>query len=192
MNVLFVDIDGVLNNVFDNYNIYVVEETIIVLKKMCELYNAKVVISSSCKPNPYYEEDGEEPKLTQVHEALQRHGIELLGHTPLVSVEEGFVSIGSLKEFEIIYYLETHPEIEHFAILDDNDNIDFGLLRSHLIEVGYYDEEGHFKGGLRDEDIPAVGEALKLDNPYRNLIAQEREYRVRRRERQIKNQVDKP
>ena len=153
---------------------------------MCDLYNAKVVISSSHKPVSFEEtaeqEDESQPTILEVESLFRKHGVELLGYTPRVSIATGTSSPFNVwKDFEIIYYLETHPEIEHFAILDDTDDLDFVILRSHLVEIGYYDEAGYFVDGLEESDIPRVGVALSLDNPYRNLIAQEREYRVRRR-----------
>jgi hypothetical protein len=183
MNVIFVDIDGALSsNRYENDRLFM-EEKAAILKKMCDLYNAKVVISSSHKPFAVDdEEEGESPLILKIKDLLKRHNIELLGFTPQITVKPNLYSeISSWKDFEIIYYLMNHPEVEHFVILDDNDSYDLILLKQHLVEVGFFDERGKYHEGLQVGDIVRVGEKLKLDNPYRNLIAQEREHRVRRR-----------
>ena len=181
MNVIFTDLDGTLNSLLHCNDDEFLERNIILLKKMCDYHHAKVVISSSHKAISFCEE-GESPFILKIKALFQKHGIELLGFTPLVSVRtEAFSEIPSWKDFEIIYYLMNHPEINHFAILDDNDSYDLVLLRQHLVEVGFFDERGKYHEGLQVGDIVRVGEKLKLDNPYRNLIAQEREHRVRRR-----------
>jgi len=183
MNVLFVDIDGVLGSTRQEDDRLFMEEKIIILKKMCDLYHAKVVISSSHKPvADNGEEDGESPTILKIYDLFRRHNIDFLGFTPQITVKPNLYSeISSWKDFEIIYYLMNHPEVEHFAILDDNDSYDLILLKQHLIEVGFSDERGKYHEGLQVGDIVRAGEKLKLDNPYRNLIAQENEQRTRRR-----------
>ena len=183
MNVLFVDIDGVLGSTRQEDDRLFMEEKIIILKKMCDLYHAKVVISSSHKPvADNGEEEGESPTILRLYDLFKKHNIDFLGFTPRIRIETSANStIDSWKDFEIIYYLMNHPEIEHFAILDDENSYDLALLKKYLVAIGFYDERGNYHEGLQVGDIIRVRKALELDNPYSKLIEKVQKDKARRR-----------
>ena len=193
MNILVVDIDGVLNDIYSDSSID--EKKVMVLKELCNLFDAKVVIGSSRKPmyfhdinsylkekreNKYFkimvEEDCVESKtIVDLYELFDRYNIELLGFTPNVSINSSLETVDSYKDFEIMYFLLNNPEVEHICILDDNDSTDLILLSDYLVEVDS-------KKGLTLDLCPKIEEALSKENRFKNLINDElqRKHQFRR------------
>lgn len=165
MNILFVDIDGVLNSY--SYDEVIVERMIKVLSDICKEYNCKVVISSTHKPQIEYFE--ESPIITKLNEKLEKYNIECLGFTPIVEIHKGYSLLERFKDFEILYYLGTHPNIEHFAVIDDNDFYDLRLLKEYLVETKDYVLNHPEEEGLLLKHIDEVGKILKKENKYKNL-----------------------
>ena len=79
------------------------------------------------------------------------------------------------KEDEIIKYLQEHPEIEHYCIIDDDDtkNImhckksDLDKVRDHLVET-IYDSNNPEEEGLLPKHKEEVGKVLRKDNDIKN------------------------
>jgi len=112
-SVVFLDVDGVLNTrtscVHAPSGIYVgVDEArILVLSKaMKETHTDGVVLTSTWKNMKSNEED-----YIYLITRLEKYGIKVIGKT----TEERT----SQRELGILDYLEEHPEIEDFVILDD-------------------------------------------------------------------------
>ena len=112
-SVVFLDVDGVLNTrtscVHAPSGIYVgVDEArILVLSKaMKETHTDGVVLTSTWKNMKSNEED-----YIYLITRLEKYGIKVLGKT-----EEERTS---QREIGVLSYLELHPEIEDFVILDD-------------------------------------------------------------------------
>lgn len=112
--VVFLDVDGVLNtlttcaNAPSKVHIGVDEARIILLAKaMKETYTDGVVLTSTWKEMREDDED-----YIYLINSLVKHGINVLGKTK----EER----KSQRELGVLQYLEEHPEIEDFVILDDN------------------------------------------------------------------------
>jgi len=135
MKIIFLDIDGVLNN----YNSYV-KETRIVWEKECvdrlnkitDKTGAKIVISSTWRFQEHH-----------VHAYENDMGIkgEIIDKTPRST------NILSCRGDEIWLWLQEHPEVEKFVILDDSS--DMRDMFKYLIQTNP-------EFGLTDSDVERV------------------------------------
>lgn len=140
MKVIFLDLDGVVHDVRDA-SIWVDPNCVDVLKKVVYETNAKIVVISSRK-NDFVEG-------TESYEAnfyyqnfvlpLKNMGIEIYDCTP-------FLNMNHLKEkeFEIDYYLQIHPEIIEYVILEDDSVMERFVEHQVFIE---------YSNGLQEEHI---------------------------------------
>ena len=117
--ILFLDIDGVLNS--DAFADYMLEEdnvdifnedmlderAIIQLKKIIMATDAEIVLSSSWR---WYKDTRD-----KVHRQLQAKDIDFVDTTPLE------IDTAMSRGMEIKAWLDEHPEVERFVILDDDD-----------------------------------------------------------------------
>ena len=138
MNVIFIDFDGVLNTMH-----YMTDEDeerkIKILADICHTYDCKVVIESAHKD--CIDEETLETDIDWIQfifECFKKYKIECIGRTPTIEKRiDEYSTIPLWKEDEIISYLESHPEIEHFCVLDDDDlgpkRSDLNKVRKHLI-----------------------------------------------------------
>lgn len=151
MKVLFLDIDGVVNNQ-ENFNpvhgrvTYPIDRYCAFLVGKIQIHtDCVVVLSSSWRSHP----DG----IAEV----EKHIIPIYDKTPEIfkSLETPIVARGrewthSLRGDEINAWLAEHPEVEKYAILDDDSD--------------FYDDQPlfqtTFKDGLTDEIAQKVIEYL--------------------------------
>lgn len=165
MNVLFVDIDGVLNSL-RNKNV-IVDRMVKVLSEICHKYNCKVVVESTHKPKISIEEDGSS-MMRELFNYFKKYDIDCIGWTPCVEIHDGSLELLCFKDYEILYYLGKHPEIEHFAIIDDNDYYDLNILKEYLVETKDYVKDHPEEEGLLPKHIMEVEKVLNLENKYKN------------------------
>lgn len=120
MVVIFLDFNGVLDT---NENMDVIDQgNLMRLKKLVDMFEAKVVISSSLK-NPFYY-SGRHTRLFQyLLNTLLEVGIDVIGITPK----------GNNREEEIRMYLEAHSEVSNYCIIDDD--FDMENLKEHLVKL---------------------------------------------------------
>ena len=164
MNVIFLDFDGVLNT--SHYSSDKdVERRIAILSDICKEYNCKFVIESSYKDS--INEDTMEVEgewVSFIFSLFKKYGIECIGRTP--NIEKRIV--GDLytpiwKEDEIKLYLDRHPEIEHYCIIDDDDlkpKSDLDNVRDHLVKTIYYSENPE-EEGLLESHKEKIGEIIR-------------------------------
>ncbi len=121
MTVIFLDFNGVLDT---NVNMDVIDlGNLERLKRLVDMYDAKVVISSSLK-NTYYYNNGRHSRFFQgILDTLLEYGIDVIGITPK----------GNSREEEILEYLNKHPEIDNYCILDDD--YDMKKLKGNLVKL---------------------------------------------------------
>lgn len=155
MNIIFLDIDGVLNNFHTlkrnisnyeetgNWEINIDENKIELLSKIVEVNNAKIVLSSSWKIN--WDEDNISKDLLSLFKLFKKYNIECIGRTP--NIKNGINTMW--KDYDILAYLCSHPEVEHFCIIDDED-YDISILNSYLVKTEDYTQD-EFKEGLLEE-----------------------------------------
>lgn len=169
MNVVFLDIDGVLNSEgmlfkldekhralghHEQCECYRLErmiddEAVIRLNRLLEATNAKVVISSSWRKLM------DPPELAR---CLVSHGFlgEVIGETPdgpnypgfALHMLDGVEEVGPIDHIdrghEIAFWLHQHPEVERFVILDDCS--DMAHLKNRLVQTDGIE-------GLLDEHV---------------------------------------
>ena len=96
-------------------------DKVFILRDICTLTGAKIVITSCWRRNtdyPLFEE-----KLTSL-------GIPIVGVTPYINSNRGE---------EIRKYLEDN-EVDEFVILDDEIFRDFNELENHLVKTSFYED----------------------------------------------------
>lgn len=178
MNVIFLDFDGVLDTI-SYKSLEDIERRIKILSLICQKYDCKVVIEASAK-NVIDEETlkiEEGSWVNNIFKLFNKYGIKCIGRTPNVGKTVGEHTYYSMwKENEIIKYLENHPEIKHYCIIDDDDtkamhwkNSDLDKVRDHLVETIYYSENPE-EEGLLLKHMDEVGEILKKENDIQKLI----------------------
>lgn len=162
MNVIYLDIDGVLNTLHNKVPIE--EKRIQILSSICKKYNCKIVIESThkSKQSDWKEEN---PLLIELFNLFEKYEIECIGFTPTVEIHEGCTTIPHWKEFEILSHLYKHKEIKHFVIIDDNDYKDLALLQEYLVETKDYPHDEK-ESGLLEEHIEKVRKKLLLKNKF--------------------------
>lgn len=149
-NVIFFDVDGVLNS--DEFlKRHRCDETIInmehvkVLKQIVDQTNASIILSSSWKCGWSKEEI--DPFCKPLVEALASAGLEIVDKVP------EFIG----KEKEISQWLLSHPSVKGILILDDNLlHLAAYHLEPYFLQTQYYGPAG----GLREEHINTAVEIL--------------------------------
>ena len=118
MNVIFLDIDGVLNgghhpqHGFD----WVLPSAISELNRIIELTHSKVIVSSSWRL---------EHSMEELQAKFNEWGVqaEIIGVTPEISNwdDECECHFSAARIQEIRWWLDTHQNITQFAMIDDQD-----------------------------------------------------------------------
>ena len=168
MNVIFLDFDGVLNTIHYSSN-EDVEKRIKILSDICKKYDCKVVIEASAKIGINEETMEVEGKwLKFIFDMFKKYNIECIGRTPEVGRKlNKFCYTPIWKEDEIRLYLFRHPEIEHYAVIDDDDllphNSDLNKVREHLLKTIYFSDNKE-EEGLLEKHIDEIGTLLEKEN----------------------------
>lgn len=132
--VIFLDVDGVLNDKDTPTRtkrgyLFVDESKILLLKKIVDATQAKIVLSSTWR----YDRNDQRynGEFLELKEALAAHGLEIYSYTPVDA-------IGIRRGMEIKAWLGTHPEVKKYVILDDElfDYKERGLLDHLLFTYG--------------------------------------------------------
>ena len=158
MNVIFLDFDGVLDTYHYN-SLEDIERKIKLLADICSENNCKVVIEAASKDAIDEEtlEVMDGSWINKIFEMFKKYNIECIGRTPNVERKIGENTYLSMwNEDEIIKYLDMHPEIEHYCIIDDDDTksimhwetSDLDKVRDHLVETIYYSNNPNEEGLL--------------------------------------------
>ncbi len=178
INVIFLDFDGVLDTVHYK-SMEDIERRIKILADICKEYDCKVVIEASAKDaiNEDTLEIAEGSWVNDIFQFFKKYGIECVGRTPNVTIKTGEnFSISMWKDAEIIKYLEMHPEIEHYCVIDDDDTkamhwkvSDLDKVRDHLVETIYYSDNPE-EEGLLPKHKEEVGQILQKENNIKKLL----------------------
>lgn len=144
MKVVFLDFNGVLDtyedfDVIDKSNLYILVDAI-------NLTDSKVVITSSNK-NYFYRTGKHNYLMENLINVLHSYNIEVLGYTK---------DLGNREE-EILDYLRTHPEIEHYCIIDDD--YFFESMSDHMIKLTCQNDGGN---GLKESSIYEIVRKLNI------------------------------
>lgn len=123
VSVLFLDVDGVLNQCGKS-NQGLMTEQCDRLADICRQTGCKVVVSSTWRRYPRLMEDRLLPM-------FRSRGIECIGQTPMLEKPSpgGLVMVASARHEEITAWLADHPEVKQYAIVDDDKDADDGAGR---------------------------------------------------------------
>lgn len=168
MNIIFLDIDGVLTySGYDNSETANIDEKKV--KLLAEIANkteAKIVLISSWRGG-FENGSYKHPKIFHtMTEVLGKHGLSIMDIVPYIEMEimdKCETSSLTLKEIsniemnpetgraaEVHKWLKRHPEVTHFVILDDEDSRwDYFGYDTHWIQPSYFD----VNGGLSEEHV---------------------------------------
>ncbi len=152
MKIIFLDIDGVLNDaptILGTGNDLPTKAHLDCLKQIVDATGAKIVLSSSWRLYKSYRND--------VKNALSEVGLNFIDFTE--ELED--------RDKEIREWLNRHPEVESFVILDDEDVFATNLREQHVL-TSFYE-------GLLSEHIPLAIEKLAIIKPEDTLISVKKE-----------------
>ena len=172
MKVLFLDLDGTLTDDrmityelihkknLDKNSFFPYDDKLIILKQIVDKYDLKVVINASCKIG-YRESDPDfDYEMDRFVAELKKYDIPVIGYTPCVPNPEQTFGSTMWKEYDIQEYLNEHPEVTEYVILDDHREHDLYTLESHLLKTSY-NEDGLGNGGLLPHHIEEIKDKLK-------------------------------
>lgn len=137
MKVIFLDFNGILDT-YENMDV-IDSDNLNRLKRIIDECNAKVVLTTSNKNN-YYRSGMIRGILKYIIDSLLEAGIDVIGMVPMLDS----------REDEIHAYLDMHPEVEEFVILDDD--YDMPSFRDNLILLPSQ-MIGIEQRGLEDEHV---------------------------------------
>lgn len=151
--------DGVLNTIYTKQYlrngkcVFVEDKYVAILKKMVDISNAKIVLSSSWRKG-WVDIDNGNLNTNDAHDfialknKLLEFDIELFDKTPFIEHKK--------RGLEIQKWLDEHKDfnIESFVILDDMDIV--YPLNRYLLQTSY-------STGLRDKYIQIVAKKLNCD-----------------------------
>lgn len=138
MKIIFLDVDGVLNDYFTEERTksgwtFISEKYILRLKQIIETTGAKIVLSSDWR----YGMDDENPDedFIELRDKLLEYDIHIMDKTPVINN-------GRHRGTEIKKWLDDHEgEVEEYVILDDRN--DMSPCQEHLVRTG---------DGMEEED----------------------------------------
>lgn len=146
MKVIFLDFNGILDT-YENMDV-IDSDNLNRLKKIVDECNAKVVLTTSNKNN-YYRSGIIRGILKYIIDSLLEAGIDVIGMVPMLDS----------REDEIHAYLDMHPEVEEFVILDDD--YDMPSFRDNLILLPSQ-MIGIEQRGLEDEHVEKAISILSI------------------------------
>lgn len=188
MKVIFLDFDGVLYGIHNIYDkgkevdhqnwINKIKETSRILGDICKENGAKVVIASSYKD--CIDEETLKTDVEWINEILnifKENEVEVIGRTPHLRDIRGDEYDGNpkiWKEDEILAYIDKHPEIDYYCVIDDDDLVkipareqgdfsrsDLNKVRDHLVTTTYISFEEPYEEGLQESHKEEVGKILE-------------------------------
>lgn len=129
MKVIFLDIDGVLNNEATKFGRKFDPACVAALNKITDKTGARIVVSSTWR----------HAGLTETRATLSENGVtgKVNGLTPDLS-KRGLIHVAVPRGREIQAWLECHPAVNGFVILDDADDMEHlsGSLIQTVSRVG--------------------------------------------------------
>lgn len=166
MNVIFLDIDGVLNSNFRNENhqreisdgTFIDEEKVQLLALLVKKTNAKLILHSGWR---IWFDDEMKPlrkEAANLVELLSHEGLRIEGMTPDLTTEEirRTKKFSLVKADEILAWLQSQENISGWVVLDDLD-LHNEVVRKHQVKTD-------MEAGLTLEDVEKAEFILKGTN----------------------------
>ena len=142
MKIIFLDFDGVLNSTkylsaCDCCDVAIDPAKMLLLKRLVEATDAKIVLSTSWREhwakNPMHcDSTG-----VRISRLFSTYGLQIFDKTP---------QLHESRETEIKSWLDMHPEVKHFVVLDDR------LLSADYLQ-GHFVKTSDYFGGLDETDV---------------------------------------
>lgn len=150
VKVIFLDFDGVLNSV-NTPGVYGMDGPMIepgkmvLLKQIVDAAGAGIVLSTSWRE--HWSTDPAECDSTgvRIREIFQAYGMQILDKTP---------QLHTGRETEILCWLDAHPEVGEFVVLDDR-LLSHPRLNDHFVKTSFY------YGGMDETDAQKAIKRLK-------------------------------
>lgn len=144
MKVIFLDVDGVLNDAYTKRLTkagftFVDKDKILLLKHIVDKTGAKVVLSSDWR----YDEN--DPDLDELQIELSKFGIFIFDFTP--------IHTSNYRGSEIQEWLYNHPNVLNFVILDDRNDMEPNM--EYLVQTSF---DRGLTAELAAEAIQILGE----------------------------------
>ena len=184
MKILFLDFDGVITTLKTQWKIDM--DKIKIINDICDKTDAKIVVTSSWRI-------GYANVVSAFHESLKRYFIknQYLDHfkkefdnfiSNIIGMTE---SIGGLRGDEIRFYMNEHPEVNSYVILDDDsDMCDYQLF--NFVQTDTYE-------GITERDAKICVDILngvEVVNAIRMNDELKFRWRLRCRYPEIKNNIE--
>lgn len=128
MKVIFLDIDGVLNgNLFiskdDRAGVLIDDTRLDLIKQIVDATDAKIVLSSSWREHWGKNETECDDTGKKINEIFAEKGLSIFDKTPKYHND---------RKQEIIDWLQVHPDILDFVVIDDGF-FEEGILKNHFV-----------------------------------------------------------
>lgn len=142
MKVIFLDLDGVLNSAkylldHEYYGVAIDPTRMCLLKQIIDATDAKIVLSTSWRE--HWEKDVAKCDSTGalINSIFSKHGLQIWDKTP---------QLRTRRETEIRNWLDKHPDVKNFVVLDDR-LLSADYLNGHVIKTSNYFD------GLDETDV---------------------------------------
>lgn len=133
MKILFLDFDGVLNSEkyirsCGKYGVIIDPSGMILLKKLVETTDAKIVLSTSWRE--HWEQDPQRCDNIgmEINDIFGQYGLFVWDKTP---------TLNRCREDEIAAWLNDNPQVTNFVVLDDRF-LDSERIRGHFVKTSAY------------------------------------------------------
>lgn len=184
MKILFLDFDGVITTYQSKWKIDMAKVKII--NEICDKADAKIVVTSSWRI-------GYHGVVTVFHESLKQYFIKHEYEGIFKYIFNKFInniigmteSVGTCRGNEIKFYMNEHPEIENYVIVDDDsDMFDYQLF--NFVQTDTYE-------GITERDAKLCVDILngtEVINPIRMNDELKFRWRLRCRYPDIENNIN--
>lgn len=161
MNIIFLDVDGVLCCTGSRLNYDV--EKIKLAKEICDENKCSVVLTSARKL--CIDEYGNyAPRVQELIKEIKACGIDFLGFTPTIPNLEKPKGYGDMwKEYDINAYLDDNSNVDEFCVIDDDNEGDLESFKDYLVRTNSFE-------GLMPYHKDEIKKVLKKSKNYRQKI----------------------
>ncbi len=146
LKVIFLDFDGVLNSLSGpSEGVSLLPDKLELLHQLVDATDAEIVLSTSWREHWAKEPTQSDGTGEQIDQLFKAHGLRIFDKTP---------SLPTGREAEIRAWLDQHPQVKTFVVLDDR-LLGAEYLKGHFVKVSRY------FGGLSELDIHNATDILK-------------------------------
>lgn len=181
MKILFFDFDGVITTYQSKWKIDM--DKVKIVNDICDKTDAKIVVTSSWRI-------GYRGVVSVFHEFLKQYFIKheyvgIFKYNKFIDNIIGMTDSGSCRGNEIKFYMNEHPDIENYVIIDDDsDMLDEQLF--NFVQTDTYE-------GITERDAKLcidILNGIEVINPIRMNDELKFRWRLRCRYPDIENNID--